>query len=79
MTAAGNVTRTCHDNQIWDGTDVDSCQSQFITGVLQEVTLPLGWRKYFPYIPTRVFQILGDINFIVSLAVGVCYLQTFEM
>ena len=43
MTAAGNATRTCHDNQIWDDTDVSRCQSQFITDVVQEVTLPLGW------------------------------------
>ena len=42
MTAAGNATRTCHDNQMWDDTDVGSCQSEFISGVLQEVTLPLG-------------------------------------
>ena len=46
LTVAGNATRTCHDNQMWDDTDVGSCQSQFIIDVVQEVTFPLGWSSY---------------------------------
>ena len=31
VTAAGNATRTCHDNQMWDDTDVGRLKKMKIT------------------------------------------------